>query len=776
MLYQSVARSLEWPELTFSFDALSPADFEDLSRDLIGRELSVRFEAFGPGPDGGMDGRHAAAGKRTILQAKHYRLSDFNGLARAMTAERASIETLKPDRYLLTTSRPLTPLNKDRLAMTIGPALRNKADIFGNEDINALLRKHTDVQKSHVKLWLSGAGMLERVLHAAAHNFTMLTEEDIKAKVRVYAENPSFKAGRDILEQIHVLIVSGPPGVGKTTLAQLLCYAYLAEDWELVAIRSLDDALAHLDDSKRQVFFFDDFLGRIALDARALSNQDSDLARFISRVRRTPNARFILTTRAYIYEEARLQSEALSSKSFDVASYVLDVGIYTRRIRARILYNHLIFAGASEAHIQELVKNGAIKQIVDHEHYSPRIVQALTDVERMEEIKPADYPREFISALNDPLSIWDKPFRTHIASRCRHLLFAMFVSNEHGVEIEDLEEVYTPLHQAMSRSFALPFGPKDFEEALRTLEGSFITISNKHVSFTNPSVRDYLARYLSDPVLVGVMAQGIATLYSARALYDHFKKIPGVSKSNQANLLLSFIPLAARAKDEDPWKVISDGPGRRRWVGMSYSDRVELLRSWWKISKRDEFLDGAVEMTSSSTVWFTAWADGRSLPRLIASLRAAPKAERERTKPLVEALEERLTQVLYSDLKLDDVQRIRGEITPRKGHLAPDFDWKVNSAANRVIAEIPDNLDHVDSESILEDYVSLIAQLGPIVGSTQAEMDRAEAAITARINLLREATPEEDELSVQGDNEPETDRFDDDDLRNLFASLLGAPV
>jgi hypothetical protein len=41
------------------FGNLSPADFEDLVRDLVGRELGVRFEAFAAGPDGGMDGRHA---------------------------------------------------------------------------------------------------------------------------------------------------------------------------------------------------------------------------------------------------------------------------------------------------------------------------------------------------------------------------------------------------------------------------------------------------------------------------------------------------------------------------------------------------------------------------------------------------------------------------------------------------------------------------------------------------------------------------------------------
>jgi hypothetical protein len=45
--------------MPYGFENLSPADFEDLVRSLVGRELSVRFEAFAAGPDGGMDGRHA---------------------------------------------------------------------------------------------------------------------------------------------------------------------------------------------------------------------------------------------------------------------------------------------------------------------------------------------------------------------------------------------------------------------------------------------------------------------------------------------------------------------------------------------------------------------------------------------------------------------------------------------------------------------------------------------------------------------------------------------
>jgi hypothetical protein len=66
--------------MPYDFAGLSPADFEDLVRDLAGRELGCRFEAFAAGPDGGMDGRHAAGDRNTILQAKHYAGSTYASL------------------------------------------------------------------------------------------------------------------------------------------------------------------------------------------------------------------------------------------------------------------------------------------------------------------------------------------------------------------------------------------------------------------------------------------------------------------------------------------------------------------------------------------------------------------------------------------------------------------------------------------------------------------------------------------------------------------------
>ncbi len=153
--------------MNYDFSTLSHVDFEDLTRDLVGRELAVRFEAFPEGPDDGMDGRHALAEGVIILQAKHYHRSGFSALKSKMRKERPSIDTLQAKRYILATSAPLTPRNKSELAEIIGPSLLTHGDIFGQNDLHALLRKYPDIERSHPKLWGQSTEVLKAVVTEA---------------------------------------------------------------------------------------------------------------------------------------------------------------------------------------------------------------------------------------------------------------------------------------------------------------------------------------------------------------------------------------------------------------------------------------------------------------------------------------------------------------------------------------------------------------------------------------------------------------------------------
>ncbi len=140
--------------MDYDFASLSHTDFEDLTHDLLGRELGVRFEAFPEGPDDGMDGRHASADGDIVLQAKHYHRSGFAALKSKMKKERQSIDTLRAKRYILVTSASLTPKNKSELAEIIGPSLQAQGDIFGPNDLNALLRRFHDIEGSVAQILL----------------------------------------------------------------------------------------------------------------------------------------------------------------------------------------------------------------------------------------------------------------------------------------------------------------------------------------------------------------------------------------------------------------------------------------------------------------------------------------------------------------------------------------------------------------------------------------------------------------------------------------------
>jgi hypothetical protein len=486
----------------YDFRTLSSYDFEILARDLLQAEFQTRVESFRQGRDQGIDLRFAESPRGGfIAQCKHFGGSGLAKLASHLaSSERAKVERLSPPRYLLVTSVSLTPANKQELLGILQPYCHGPHDIFGKEDLNNLLGRHPEVERQHFKLWLSSTTVLDRLLHSQIYTQTELALDEIQEKMCRYVENESFREALTILDELHYCVICGIPGIGKTMLADMLLVSLIGSGYEAIKVASsVDEALHVFKKGKPQVFYYDDFLGQTSLHEQKLAkNEDQQLLMLLDRVRHSDKHRFLLTTREYILNQAKSHYERLDTSRFDVRRCTVTLDKYTLRNRCRILFNHLYFSRLPHRYIDALLDSGAHRAIVRHRNFSPRTVEQMTVV--LSDLPPtAEYGREFLKNLDQPLRLWDHAYSRQLSEPAQVLLLVLGTMDSE-VLLRDAERAFAAVYPSPHNDLPA-LRANVFTSALKELDGTFVTSSKDTkgtivLAFQNPSIRDFVEHKL----------------------------------------------------------------------------------------------------------------------------------------------------------------------------------------------------------------------------------------------------------------------------------------
>lgn len=487
----------------YDFKLLSHYDFELLTRDLLQKERKITLESFKSGRDGGIDLRHSVDKNNTlIVQCKHYASSGYPALLRHLRNDECpKVEKLKPSTYVLVTSVGLSPLNKNEIIDVFKPHCGTACEVYGREDLNNFLGKFPEIERQNFKLWLTSQAVLDRVFHSNIYSQSEIEVEIIKKKLSSYVQNQSFFEGQEILNDLHYCIITGIPGIGKTTLAEILLIHYLDHEYQPIKITSdISEGFEMLNTAEKQIFYYDDFLGQTSLIDKLNKNEDQRLLRFIQAVNNSKNAKFILTTREYILNEAKNMYEKLEQSDFDLKRCVVDLASYTEFDRAKILFNHLFFSDLPRSYREAMLTDQNYMKIINHRNYNPRIIEGMTEYLKKLEINSRSYVATFIDNLDNPHNLWRHAFENQLTNASRNLLIVM-ASMPEIVFIEDLNAAFKSFHFSQARKHNYSTNTKDFMKSMKALEGNFVKIEHSQqktiVQFHNASIRDFLEGYIT---------------------------------------------------------------------------------------------------------------------------------------------------------------------------------------------------------------------------------------------------------------------------------------
>ena len=355
--------------------------------------------------------------------------------------------------------------------------------VLGQRELSASLDAHPGARLAMPSVL--GRRDLSSLVGASLRARSSLDVERGQALARVFWPTRAYARARAVLARSRFVVLTGPPEMGKTAIAQMLALAQMTDGWEAHECNSPEQLWRVFDGRRRQVFVADDAFGSTEYRSDAAERWSQSLGRLLAMLDR--DHWLIWTSRPAPLKAGlrRVQRERGSERFPAPGEVLVDAGDLDLAEKTLILFRHAKARDASVA-ARELVRSAALP-IVEHPHFTPeRIRRFVTDrLEALPQVVHDDGPERVRLDLERELASPTEAMRTSFRAlerEHRELLIALL---DAPAGLIDERELAATVRRHHAGGLTRPPG-----ELIDRLTDHFLRVSPLGIGWVHPSWRD----------------------------------------------------------------------------------------------------------------------------------------------------------------------------------------------------------------------------------------------------------------------------------------------
>ena len=481
----------------FELEALGWKSFQDLSLSLLKESFNLPVQDFAAVNDGGRDGAAILLGwgdpelhrHRIAIQCKH---SSQSGRLekRLYESEYSNIQRLLDnelcDVYYFVTNLRVSGRTDQAIQQDLRSLGVSNTIIIGRQTIERTLTENKALRALVPRVY--GLGDLSEIIDERIY---AQTNKILKS----YAANcfVPTRAYFDVLSALHhhsFAILLGEPGAGKSSI-MASAGIHAADFWNAEPMW-----LSHVREFRQrwnpnrndQFFLIDDAFGTTSLDMYKVEIWNGSLPLMKTAI--GDGNRFLLTSRDYVFSDARLQLKQYEVPTAVEREIIIDAEDLSVQERKQILYNHLKHGGQSPEFLAALKPN--LDRVTNKSEFLPVAAARLADPDFTSSLDASD-----VGALTQFLLEPRSFLKYIIGSLEQRLQSTLILLMTEGGSISSVIPSEMEGSETLER---LDLTRRSLAMSLESLEGSFLRLTKdgrtRRWELKHPTILDALGDWL----------------------------------------------------------------------------------------------------------------------------------------------------------------------------------------------------------------------------------------------------------------------------------------